>query len=141
MHVHASPDLSFKVLSLQGLTAFFLMFGLVGLALQRESHASVAPSLLGACAGGFATTYLIARIFRAASKLQSSGTLDLGRAVGQTGTVYLGITRDKPGKITVSVAGRLLTLDAITEGDPLDTGTAARVDRVLPTGAVVVSRA
>ena len=38
---HADADLSFKLLSFQGLTAFFMMFGLVGLAFtQSEVQAS-----------------------------------------------------------------------------------------------------
>lgn len=130
---HPSADASFKVLSLQGLTAFFLMFGLIGLAtLRSQPEASFGHSLTATLAGllgGMATTWFIAKLFGFARKLQSSGTLDLKQAVNVRGTVYLSIRGDKPGKVTVVVAGRLLTLDA---------HLAAGETRTLDTGALVV---
>ncbi len=137
---HTSPDLTFKVLSLQGLTAFFSMFGLVGLAMHRGSQAGVAASLLGAVAAGVVITWILARIFAVAARLQSSGTLDMHHALGERGTVYLGISKDKPGKVTVIVRGRLLTVDALTEGEPLETGADVTVTRVLSDGSVVVAK-
>jgi len=138
---HASADTSFKVLSLQGLTAFFAMFGLVGLALHHESQASATVSVLGAALAGSSTTWLIGRIFRAAHLLQSSGTLDLSKAVGSTGTVYLRIAPDKPGKVTLNLHGRLVQLDAVTSQETLETGSEVRVERVLADGTVSVLKA
>jgi hypothetical protein len=138
---HPSADTAFKVLSLQGLTAFFAMFGLVGLALYHESQAGAAVSVLGGLTGGVLTTWLISVIFSAAKGLEVSGTVDLQKAIGLTGTVYLGITSDKPGKLTININGRLLTLDAVTSGEPLKTGDEARVTRVLGDGSVGVERA
>ena len=134
---HAAADISFKVLSLQGLSAFFLMFGLVGLALLKQSHAGDIMSLLGAFAAGWASTWVISKIFRTFSRLQSSGTLDMASAVGATGTVYLNIDHDKPGKVTVTVQGRLLTLDAVAERQ-LSTGAPIKVVRVLNDNMVAV---
>jgi hypothetical protein len=138
---HTSADTAFKVISLQGLTAFFGMFGLVGLALHDQERAHPAISVLGASAAGSLTTFLIARIFRAARKLETSGTLDLQKAVGATGTVYLRIAPNKPGKVTLSVRGRLIELDAVTSADTLETGTEVRVERVLGDGTVSVVKA
>lgn len=135
---HHSADASFKVLSIQGLTAFFAMFGLVGLALLDESKTSVPIALAGGAAGGALTTYVIARIFRAARKLEGSGTLDMQKAVGQTGTVYLRIDSDKPGKVTLTVAGRLLTLNAVCSVDSIATGSEVLVERVLADGSLAV---
>lgn len=142
---HSSPDASFKVLSLQGLTAFFLMFGLIGLAtLRSQSEASFGHGLISTLAGllgGITTTWLIAKLFGMARQLQSSGTLDLRRALDATGTVYLTIRSDKPGKVTVVVAGRSLTLDAhLAEGQTrtLETGASVVVTRVLPDDSVEV---
>jgi len=136
---HASADLSFKILSLQGLTAFFMMFGLVGIALRTENSFDALPALVGAVAAGWGSTWVIGRIFKAFGRMQSSGTLDMRKAVGATGTVYLGIRKDKPGKVQVTVAGRLLTIDAITEGDAvLETGKPIRVVKVVQDNLVVV---
>lgn len=138
---HTSADTAFKLLSLQGLTAFFGMFGLVGLALLHESKAGPTVSVLGGLIGGSLTTWLISRIFHAARGLEASGNVDLSKAIGLTGTVYLSIAHDKPGKLTITVAGRLLTLDAVTGGERLETGVEARVVRVLGDGSVGVERA
>ncbi|MFT3926099.1 MAG: hypothetical protein QM778_26380 [Myxococcales bacterium] len=138
---HSSTDTSFKILSLQGLTAFFGMFGLVGLALQDESKAGPTVSVLGALAAGSFSTWVISRIFRAAHSLQSSGTLDLSKAVGSTGTVYLRIAPDKPGKVTLNLHGRLVQLDAVTTVETLETGSEVRVERVLADGTVSVLKA
>lgn len=137
--VHTSADASFKVLSLQGLTAFVMMFGLVGLAMRRENGLGPGVALLGAVCAGSVAAWVIAQIFRFFAGLQSSGTLDLKRAVGVTGQVYLTILRDKPGKVQIAVNGRMLTLDATTAADkPLPTGTTVRVVSVIDAGQVVV---
>jgi hypothetical protein len=138
---HGSADTAFKLLSLQGLTAFFGMFGLVGLALYHESKVGPTFSVLGGFCGGALTTWLISRIFRAAKSLEASGTIKLENAIGLTGTVYLGITPTKPGKVTLTMGGRLLTLDATSAEQSLETGTEVRVVRVLGDGTVSVVRA
>jgi hypothetical protein len=139
---HASADLSFKVLSLQGLTAFFMMFGLVGLAaLKSFAGGSTPVAVTAGIGGGLATTWLIGRLFRIASGLQSSGNLDISRAVGATGTVYLTLRNGGVGKVTITVTGRLLTLDARgLEGGVLETGTPIVVTRVIDDGTVEVKR-
>jgi len=132
-------DLSFKVLSLQGLTAFLTMFGLVGMALRRESGTAVVLAVLGATAAGFGATWVIARIFRLFGKMQSSGTLDMRRAVGSVGSVYLTVTDQKLGQVQIEVGGRLLTVEATTRShEPLVTGTPIRVLEVLRDNLVMV---
>jgi hypothetical protein len=138
---HTSADTAFKLLSLQGLTAFFGMFGLVGLALLEESKAGPVVSVLGGLVGGGATTWFISKIFRGAKKLEASGTIRLQDSLGLTGTVYLGIAPGKPGKVTLTMKGRLLTLDAISDRDSLVTGSEVRVVRVLGDGSIGVEKA
>jgi hypothetical protein len=139
---HTPTDFSFKILSLQGLTAFLMMFGLVGLAVLRAGVTPKAPVSVGAgLIAGFATTWVIAQLFKLASRMQSSGTLNIAHAVGAAGTVYLTIRKDKPGKVTITVGQRLLTLDGIGQTDEtLETGTPIRVVRVVHGDAVIVER-
>ncbi|HEY3495088.1 MAG TPA: hypothetical protein VGK73_10400 [Polyangiaceae bacterium] len=137
---HPSADFSFKVLSLQGMSAFLMMFGLMGLATLKSGGA--APIAFGVgFAGGGLTTFVIGRLFKFASRLQSSGTLDLSRAVGVAGTVYLTIRKGRPGKVTITVTNRLLTLDACVREDiTLETGTPIVVTRVLEDQSVEVRK-
>lgn len=134
-------DASFKILSLQGLSGFFTMFGLVGLALLWENH--VAP--LFAAAGGFAagliTTWVMSKIFSWVKGLQSSGTMQMKDALGVSGTVYTRIQKHKPGKVTVVVRQRLLTLDACTEEEStLEQGDRVIVQAIEDDGSLRVSR-
>ncbi|MEW5941803.1 MAG: hypothetical protein AB1750_19240, partial [Chloroflexota bacterium] len=51
---HPDADISFKLLSLQGLTSFFMMFGLVGLALLK-ANVHVVLTVVGGTLAGLAT--------------------------------------------------------------------------------------
>jgi hypothetical protein len=79
---HIDADVSFKLLTLQGLTAFFMMFGLVGFAMLRESHASGGVALASASVARTGTVWLIGRIF---SSVKSSSPALHGQtaAVGE----------------------------------------------------------
>lgn len=138
----ASSDASFRTLSIQGVTAFFMMFGIVGLALRKESIVSAPLSILGAVIAGAITVWVVGKLFSMMTRLQSSGTLDLRNAVGETGSVYLGVPAGGTGKIQITVQDRLTILDAMTEGDePLPTGTRVRVVKVLDGNILVVEKA
>lgn len=138
---HAHADVSFKALSLQGITAFFMMFGLVGWAMREDSHVGPLPSLVVAVAAGSASTWLMGRLFKSFQRLQSTGNVDMKQAQGAIGVVYLTVGKDKPGKVNVTVGSRMLTLDAITEADQtLPTGTPVVVTRVISDTTVSVER-
>lgn len=125
---HADSDIGFKFLSLHGLTAFFMMFGLTGFALFRQSNAGHLVSIIGAMAAGFASVWIIGKLFSMIGNLQSSGTVPLKHAVGSEGSVYLTIPAGGIGKIMITVSNRLREFDA-TSRDPaeLKSGTAVRV--------------
>ena len=63
-------------------------------------------------------------------RLQSSGNLEYGNAVGTVGTVYSTIPAAEAGsgQLEVMVQGRLITAEARTQSSPaLKPGTQARV--------------
>ncbi len=135
--VHADADVSFKLLSLQGLTAFFVMFGLVGLALSRGSGVHEALAFAGAAAAGLGTTWLIGKIFTITVRLQSSGTINNNRAIGGVGSVYLTIPAGGTGKVQVTFAGRQREFDAVAaDHEEIRTGTPIRV--LSATGSTLV---
>lgn len=125
---HADSDAGFRLLSMYGLSAFFMMFGLVGLALYRQSELGEVLSVLGACVAGYGSAWFIGKIFQSASTLQSSGTLGVRDALGCKGTVYMKIPAQGVGRVNVSVQGRLREYDAVSKnGTELATGTAVKV--------------
>lgn len=129
-----------KLLSLQGLTAFFMMFGLTGLALLNSDIAEIWSIFGGALAGIF-TMWVIANIFRLMRNLQSDGTLRLKNAIGQEGSVYLTIPKDGSGEVSVTVQGALKIFDAVSEGNvKIPTGKRITVTKVINENILVVKR-
>lgn len=115
--VHDAADASVKLLTFQGVSAFVLMFGLVGLVLSRGLGLGGVVGTIGGIGVGTATMWLIARFFAALLGLQSSGTLEAKNAIGQEGTVYQRIPAGGVGKVQVVVQGRLEEFEAVSESN------------------------
>ena len=133
-------DFSFKLLSMQGLTAFFMMFGLIGLALTRAKLAT-GFTIMGGAAAGLFSVWLISILFSQMKKLQSDGTVVIRNAIGQTGTVYLNISAKGSGQIQVPVQGSLRIYDAVAKDKkPISSGTKVRVVEVIENNTLVVEK-
>lgn len=125
---HADSDLSFKILSLQGLTAFFMMFGLTGLTIARGFGLGALIASVGATAVGLGTAWVIAKLMTMMIGMQSSGTLDVKNAVGQEGTVYLTIPADGIGKVQIDIQNRLQEFEAVSnDNTEIKTGKQIKV--------------
>jgi len=133
-------DLSFKVLSLQGITSFFMMFGLVGLALLRQSKVDPSWAILGAFAAGCGTVWVMKKIYISMKSLQSSGTIKMKNALGQEGTVYLTIPNEGTGKVQISIQDHLKVFEAVSDPDNLEikTGQRIKVVRIVSNNILVV---
>jgi hypothetical protein len=117
----------FTFLSIQSISGFFTMFGLVGLGLLQINTSNML-SLVGALAAGVFTAWCTGMIFLFMRRLQSEGTLVIGNAVGQTGTVYLTIPETGTGSVNVTVQGSLRILDAVSQGgNRIPTGSIVKV--------------
>ena len=129
----------FTFLSIQSISGFFTMFGLVGLGLL-QINASDIMSLIGALAAGVFTAWCTGMIFLTMRRLQSEGTLVVGNAVGQTGTVYLTIPETGTGTVSVAVQGSLRNMDAVSEdGHRIPTGSIIKVVGVTAGKILVVT--
>ncbi|MDA8138687.1 MAG: hypothetical protein M0036_08530, partial [Desulfobacteraceae bacterium] len=125
---HADSDVGFKLLSLQGITSFLLMFGLVGMALYSQSRTGIVISMLGAVAAGMASVWIIAKMFKLVIKLQSSGTIHIDSTVGAKGEVYLTIPENGRGRVLISVHNSLREYDAMAHDNrKIATGVPVRV--------------
>lgn len=131
-------DVSFKLLSLQGLTAFFTMFGLVGLAVEQAGMDTIL-SLLAAVIAGIISVFTMQKLFQVMGRLQSKGNIDLNNAIGTEGTVYLTIVPSERGKIEINIQNRLRVLDAVTESTkPIKTGERVRVLKIIESNVLLV---
>jgi len=136
----ADSDFSFKLLSMQGLTAFFMMFGLVGLAILKTKVALVF-SIAGGVLAGLLAVWVISLLFTQMKRLQSDGTLDVQNAVGVNGSVYLIIPQGGTGQVRVPVQGSLKVFDAIsTDKQKIATGEKIRVVGVVDNKTLIVEK-
>ncbi|MGD2086014.1 MAG: hypothetical protein PVH61_07510 [Candidatus Aminicenantes bacterium] len=127
LHGHAAEtESSFKFISLQSITAFFMMFGLVGLALSRQGKWPTTLSVFGAVAAGFFSVWVMGKLLNAMAALQSEGTLDIRNAIGQEGTVYLRIPATGKGVVQITVQDNLRELTAVSQ-DKTEIKTGERV--------------
>ena len=124
-----TADVSFKLLSVHGLTAFSMIFGLAGLSLTREFGTTWFESLVGATLAGAATVGILKKLFGFFVGLKSSGTTNMNNAVHEQGTVYMQIPANGVGKVQLPVQGRLQTLDAVS-ADKVELMTGDRVQVV-----------
>ena len=141
LHPAGDSDLSFKLLSIQGVAAFFLIFGLTGMALKELRAAGDVQSIAIAAGAGCAMTYVQAKFMTMLFKLQSSGNLRMEEAEGREGVVYLTIKTGGAGKAQVVVQGRRKIFDAVgKDGAEIKTGARVRVTEISPGNVLVVER-
>ena len=123
-------DASFQLLSIQGLSSFFIMFGLVGIALIRSDMTEFV-SVVGAFVAGSATIVVVALLSSLMHQLQSSGNIDITSAVATEGKVYLTIPDQGAGRAQIRIQNRLRTYDAMSKHHvTLETGTRIKVVEV-----------
>jgi membrane protein implicated in regulation of membrane protease activity len=137
-----TSDISFRLITFQGITGFFVMFGLVGFALLRQSKVGEETAIAGAILAGFVTLLAIGKLFSLMKSMQSSGTINVRNAIGQEGTVYLTIPAEGTGKVQVRVQDRLREFEAVSENkQEIKTGEQIKVLRVVSGNTLIVRKA
>ncbi len=133
-------DDGFVLFSLRGIMAMAAVGGWSGLMLY-ETGIPLAVSCILAMIFGFMALVAIAWLMKVSMKLQSSGNLDLGYAIGKVGTVYIPIPAEMKGtgKVNITLQERLVEVNAVTACDrKLATGESVRVVGTDETGVLVV---
>ena len=137
---HADANMSFQLLSVQGLTSFFMMFGLVGLALLKASQ-PVLLTVMGGVLAGLVTVAVTGLIFTQMKRLQTEGTINIQTTIGSEGSVYLTIPKNGTGQVQVIAQGSLKIFDAVSNNKTLiATGEKIRVVGVAGGNILVVEK-
>ncbi|MBQ8509079.1 MAG: hypothetical protein IJ493_04145 [Clostridia bacterium] len=135
-------DDGLTLFSVRGIVAMFCIAGWSGVVFVDLGLGTVESILLAAVCG-VAALFGIAYLMKAVLKLQSSGNIQLGAAVGKTGQVYIPIPAKGMGrgKINITVQDRFIEVDAVTAAeDTLKTGETVRVISTDENGLVMVER-
>ncbi|MEO0454520.1 MAG: NfeD family protein [Verrucomicrobiota bacterium] len=111
-------DSGLSLLSVRSVTAFFAGFGWAGVAAASYGLPFLL-SMVIALVVGFGFMFMIYYMMLALLKMQASGTLNYGNAVGEVATCYVTIppSRTGSGQIEVMIQGRSCTVEALTSGD------------------------
>ncbi len=133
-------DSGMGMLSVRGITAFFVGLGWAGVVLMQRGMAL--PFAIGiSLVVGFGMMVAIYIMMRSLMKLESSGSLDYSNAVGQMGTVYVTIPPVKRpgGQVETMIQGRLVTAEALQRGSqPLKPGTKVQVVEKVGASTLIV---
>ncbi len=138
---HPDPGSEFSLLSVRAILIFFSFFGWAGLLLLEITGLvwlATGAGILAGYSAAFAAGYAI----NAMARLTQIGTTDTGLAVNQIGQVYLVVPgkRNGYGKVHVHLRGALKEMDAITDGDTIDTGTRVRIVEVIGDNVLIVTK-
>ncbi|MBR4960562.1 MAG: hypothetical protein IKY52_06675 [Clostridia bacterium] len=133
-------DDGFVLFSLRGIMGMAAVGGWSGLVLY-QTGLPLGLAVILSVIFGFLALVGIAWLMKISLKLQSSGNLDLGYAIGKVGTVYIPIPAEMKGmgKINITLQERLVEVNAMTPADrKLSTGESVRVISTDETGILVV---
>jgi len=126
--------------SLRGIMGMAAVGGWSGLVLY-ETGIPLGLAVVLAIIFGFLALVGIAWLMKISMRLQSSGNLNLGYAIGKVGTVYIPVPAEMKGmgKINLTIQERLVEVNAVTTaGRKLTTGETVRVVATDETGILVV---
>ena len=136
--VDSDSGIDFQFISIKNLIAFFTIFGWVGVVCINGNVSPVLSTVI-ATGSGLIMMLIMATIMYYMSKLTENGTLNLNNAKGKIGTVYLTIPakRSGMGQVQIKVQG-FQTLDAMTDGDALQTGSVIEVIEIINNEVLLV---
>jgi len=112
----ADGGVGFQFFTFKNVVAFFTIFGWSGI-VCLENEISPFSTLAISTFAGLAMMILTSLLFFWMHRLTESGTLQIEKAVGLIGEVYLpiGAQRSSIGKVQIKVQGSLRELDALTD--------------------------
>jgi membrane protein implicated in regulation of membrane protease activity len=127
--VDMGSDFSFKAITFQGVVAFVMMFGLVGLAVM-QSTTNEAIAVFGGAAAGIMSMFAINKLFHMFYGLESDGTVQHNQAIGAKGLVTTRIRKGSPGEVQVTYQHALRTEAAVCEDENMELGTGTMIEVV-----------
>jgi membrane protein implicated in regulation of membrane protease activity len=138
---HHDTDASFKIFTIQGMSTFFMMTGVVGLVLSRYAKAAPLWIALGGLLGGVLSVWMMGKLLMQMQKLQADGTMDIKNALFKEGEVYLTIPATGEGKVMVAVQGSLREFTAVSSAkEEIKTGEKILVVNILGQNTLIVKK-
>ena len=121
-----------SLFSIRNLVSFFVGFGWAGVSLHNLITSPVLLIIVSILVGcGFVWVFFIVK--KQMKKFEANGAFDIQNCKGRTANVYLRIPGQNSGKgkIQISVNGAFHELDALTDGEPIATGSKVRITEII----------
>ncbi|WP_084241223.1 serine protease [Pedobacter africanus] len=134
-------DAPFQLFSFRNLINFLLGLSWTGISFFRVIDNKPLLIALSVAVGiGFILLFFV--IIRQIQKLAEDNTFKIESTLDKSGSVYLRIpaNRSGNGKIHVSIHGSFKELDAITDGELLESGATIRIIKTINQNLVLVER-
>lgn len=128
------------IFSIKPLTGFFLGFGWAG-GIAMDAGLSLIAALAVAMLAGAAIMGVVVAMIRTIYGMRSDGTVQVQKAVGAVGTVYVTVPARKAagGQVTVNFSGRQETFAALSGAEqPIASGEKVRVVSLVDNRTVLV---
>lgn len=137
----SGTDAPFQLFSLRNLVNFLLGFGWGGICFWHYVENKLIVSFIAILVGAF-FLWAFFIIIKQIQKLAEDNTFKIEESLNKTCSVYLSVPANKSGigKIQVSVKGTTRELDAITLGEKIESGSAARVVKIESSNLVLIEK-
>jgi hypothetical protein len=137
----SGTDTPFQLFSLRNLINFLMGFGWAGITCYNTFENKLIVTAIALLVGiGFVALFFV--IIRQIQKLAEDNSFKVENALNKTCTVYLSIPAGKTGrgKIQISVNGSFQEIEAMTEGEKIETGSTVRVVKTEGNNLVFVEK-
>ena len=137
----SGEDAPFQLFTIRNLVNFLMGFGWGGICFYGIIDNKILLTTVALLVGlAFVAMFFLA--IRQIQKLAEDNSFKIENTLQKTASVYLAIPAAKggKGKIQISVNGSMQELDAMTEGDKIETGAVVKVVRVEGTSLVFVEK-
>lgn len=134
-------DSPFQLFTFRNLINFLLGFSWSVIAFRNLIGSEILLLIVATLIGAALVAAMMYMMFLL-SKLQQDGSMKMENAIGQSATVYLTIPRGKTGvgKIHVKIQNTIREVDAITDGDEIETGALVKVIGVYESAILIVNK-
>ncbi|MBI4582423.1 MAG: hypothetical protein HY717_00120 [Planctomycetes bacterium] len=141
-HDLQATDPAFKLVSINSITGFLMMFGWGGLTAYSQFQLGATVSILIAFAAGLLTMAVTASLFKFVHRLSSPGDVyTIDKTVGCVGSVYMKIPAQGRGKVQVICNGVTRFVDALSEsGVEIDSFQEVQITKVVDPMTVMVRK-
>jgi hypothetical protein len=129
---HHDSQWALRFLSVQAICAFLMGFGWTGFAAYRGSALGPGLSAIVGLGGGVGMAWILGAMLRGAMRLEASGNIEIGSALGREGDVYVTVPAAGGGRgqVRLVLGDRQRIFSAVSAAEEIRPPARVRVVKV-----------